>query len=156
MAKERFRLQFKFWLDVNKAEEYHIAEIIDELKRGGAFSKAIRDGLRLITDLWRGNLDVLLALFPWVEDAFHERFATQQPDTDHTLQKRLDSLEKLLLQQGNVPLEPSASGPKPLAKVATTAPKPDAPDDDLLVMRKAQSNTRSAQNFVDSAFALIG
>lgn len=152
MAKERFRLQFKFWLDVNKADEYHIAELIDELKRGGAFSKAIRDGLRLIADLWRGNLDVLLTLFPWVEDAFYERFAAQQPDTDDALQQRLDSLEKLLLQQGNVPLETAVSGPKPLAK---GVPKSDTPDDDLLVMRKAQSDGSSSRNFLDSAFSLV-
>ena len=28
MANERFRLQFKFWLDVNKPEEYELTETI--------------------------------------------------------------------------------------------------------------------------------
>lgn len=155
MAKERFRLQFKFWLDVNKPEEYELAEMIAELKEGKAFSGAVRDGIRLLVDLWRGNLDVLLTLFPWVEDAFRERFAAQQPAPDYGLQRRMDDLEKLLLQQGNVPLEPSASGPKPLAKVTASAPKSDTSDDELLVMRKAKSDGSSSKNFLDSAFSLV-
>ena len=155
MAKERFRLQFKFWLDVNKPDEYALAETIAELKENKSFSRVVRDGIRLMVDLWRGNLDVLLALFPWVEDAFYERFAMQQPAPDYGLQKRLDSLEKLLLQQGNVPLESSPSGPKPLTKVVASAPKSLTADDDLLVMRKAKSDGSSSKNFLDSAFNLV-
>lgn len=147
MAKERFRLQFKFWLDVNKPDEYELAEMIAELKESKAFSGAVRDGIRLMVDLWRGNLDVLLTLFPWVEDAFQERFAAQQPDIGYAIQKRLDSLEKLLLQQSEVPLEPTVSGPKPLKKTTASA--------DPLVIRKAKSDGSSAKNFLDSAFKLV-
>ena len=56
MTKERFRLQFKFWLDVNKPDEYALAEIIAELKENKTFSKAIRDGIRLVQALGQRDL----------------------------------------------------------------------------------------------------
>ena len=151
MVKERFRLQFKFWLDVNKPDEYALAEIIADLKENKTFSKVIRDGIRLIWSLGQGNLDVLLALFPWVEDAFYECFKEREPASDATLQQQLARLETLLLQQGNVPIE---TGPKKLLTPPVT-PEDDDFDDNLLVIRKAASECESARNFLDAAFNLV-
>ena len=163
MSSKRFRIQYKFWLDVNKADEYQLAEIIETLKQGRAFSQVIRDGIRLVVDLLNGNLTVLLALFPWVEDAFYQHFLEQQTDKDTAIQEQLARLERLLIEQGNTPITSvsqavtAASGsPK-----ATTVPKIAAPvfdDDDGegLVIKKAKSDGRSAQNFLDSAFNLLG
>jgi hypothetical protein len=160
--KQRFRLQFKFWLDVNKPDEHVLAEAIEELKQNGVFSRAIRDGLRLVIDLWRGNLDMLLSLFPWVEDALYERFLAARPGPDAAIQEQLRKLERLLIEQGNTPIQAVASpvaaagGPKPLTVPAILGPAPDDGDDVELVVRKAASDGRSAQNFLDSAFNLIG
>ena len=63
------RYQFCFWLDCDKDDELLIAEEIDTLKQERSFSKTIRDGIRLISDLRRGNVDVLLELFPEVKAA---------------------------------------------------------------------------------------
>ena len=62
---KRFRLMYKFWLDVNKPDEFELAEQIDELKVGHTFTRTIRDGLRLIQSLRQGRVDVLLEMFPF-------------------------------------------------------------------------------------------
>ena len=152
MAKERFRLQFKFWLDVNKPNEYALAEIIADLKENKTFSKVIRDGIRLIWSLGQGNLDVLLALFPWIEDAFYERFKEREPASDSALRQQLARLEKLLIEQGSIPIE---TGPKKLVVPPVAPPGDDGYDDDLLVIRKAKSERESAHNFLSSAFDLV-
>ena len=154
MSKKRFRLQFKFWLDANKPDEYRLAEIIDDLKLRGTFSRAVRDGIRLMVDLWNGNLDVLLELFPGVENAFYERFTRQQPVPEVAIHEQLARLESLLLQQGNTPVVNTNSGPKPLNVPKIAGPQFDDADD-LIVVKKAKSDGKSAQNFLDSAFSLI-
>ena len=154
MAKSRFRLQYKFWLDLNKPEEHNLAEAIEDLKEQRAFIRAVRDGIRLVVDLWNGNLDVLLELFPGVEEAFYERFQQQQPASDASLQEQLARLESLLLQQGNAPVAMSNSGPKPLKVPEISGPKLDD-DSDLIVMKKAQGDGSSAANFLNSALNLI-
>ena len=164
MTTKRFRLQYKFWLDVNKADEHQLAEIIEDLKQGRVFTQALRDGIRLIVDLLNGNLDVLLALFPWIEDAFYQRFLEQQPAQDFTIQEQLARLERLLIEQGNTPIstlaEPvaatSSGRPKPMVVPQIASPAFDDNDGVELVIKKAKSDGRSAQNFLDSAFSLLG
>ncbi len=155
MARKRFRLQYKFWLDVNNPQEQQLAEQIEGLKQGRIFSQVVRDGIALIVDLWNGNIDVLLALFPWVEEAFYKRFSERQPSADYTLQEQLTRLERLLLEQGNTPMIASNGGPKPLAVTAPTKPINDEDDDIIVPIKKAKSSGTSAQNFLNSAFGLI-
>ncbi len=76
MDKKRFRMRFVFWLDLQKQDENQIAEQIEILKQERSFSKAVRNGIRLICDLRAGRTDVLLELFPWVAERF------QQPQND--------------------------------------------------------------------------
>jgi hypothetical protein len=64
----RYRSQFKFWLDVNKPDEAALAALCENLKRRGLYTKTIRDGLRLVDDLRNGRLDVLFTLYPWVKE----------------------------------------------------------------------------------------
>jgi len=52
MAADRFRLQYKFWLDMNKPDEEALAEVIDELKQDRTYTRVVRDGIRLVVDLW--------------------------------------------------------------------------------------------------------
>ena len=161
MSTTRFRLQYKFWLDLNKAEESELADIIADLKQERTFSRVVRDGIRLMVSLMQGRLDLLLALFPGVEDAFYARFQEQQPDKDSTLQAQLERLEALLLAQGNTPITGLSAarntpniGPKSLAVPSVPGPSIDPEDSLHLVVRKAQSDDQSARNFLDSAFAL--
>lgn len=75
-----FRMQFRFWLDVEREEEHAIAEYIERLKEARMFASTIRDAFRLIFDLRLGRVNVLLALFPWIEEYFREKY--QQPRQD--------------------------------------------------------------------------
>lgn len=152
MAKGRFRLQFKFWLDVNKPEEYALAEIIADLKENKTFSKVIRDGIRLIWSLGQGDLDVLLTLFPWVEDTFYERFKEQQPASDSVLQQQLARLERRLVEQGSVAVETS---PKKLVIPEPALPLVEDTSENLLVVKRMPSERESARNFLDAAFNLV-
>ena len=150
MATARFRLQIKFWLDLHKTEERDLADLIAELKQARTFSRVVRDGIRLVTDLWRGNLDVLLMLFPWVEEAFYQRFAEQQPESDRAIQAHLARLEQLFLEQGNRPVTVTG-GLKPLAAMSQS----NEEEGNLLVVKQAQSDGNSAQNFLEAAFGLV-
>jgi len=67
-GENRFRLQYKFWLDVNKPDEEALAELCQDLKRRGLYTKTIRDGISLVDDLRNGRLDVLFSLYPWVKE----------------------------------------------------------------------------------------
>ncbi len=64
----RYRSQFKFWLDVNKPDEQVLAALCEDLKRRGLYTKTIRDGISLVDDLRNGRLDVLFTLYPWVKE----------------------------------------------------------------------------------------
>jgi hypothetical protein len=64
----RYRSQFKFWLDVNKPDEEALAALCEDLKARGLYTKTIRDGISLVDDLRHGRLDVLFALYPWVKE----------------------------------------------------------------------------------------
>lgn len=68
----RFRLQYKFWLDINQTGDACLADEIEELKEKRQFARTIRDGLRLIIDLRRGNTDVLCELFPLIGERLNQ------------------------------------------------------------------------------------
>lgn len=155
MAKQRFRLQYKFWLDVNNPHEHKLAEQIEVLKQGRVFSQVVRDGISLMVDLWNGNIDVLLSLFPRIEEVFYKRFMEQQPAADYSLQEQLARLERLLLEQGNNPLAASTGSPKSLTVTAPMRPICDEDDEVIVPIKKAKSNGDSAQNFLNSAFNLV-
>ncbi len=80
-GENRFRLQFKFWLDVNKPDEHALAELCEELKRRGLYTKTIRDGISLVDDLRNGRLDMLFTLYPWVKEliTYGQSGALSQP-----------------------------------------------------------------------------
>lgn len=143
------RERFDFWLDLTKDEHFSLADLIHELKQQRAFARTIRDGIRLIHELRAGETELLFELFPWI--AQQQRAAGDGSDGD--LRREIAEL-KLLMHQQNDGGYTMQGGPK-----AMTVPTISAPvfDDDMpaLVMKKAKSDGRSAQNFLDSAFALI-
>jgi len=159
MVKNRFRLQYKFWLDANKADEHALAELIDQMKQERAFTRAVRDGLRLIADLWRGNLDVLLELFPDVEQAFYARFQAREMAPFEVISGQLDEL-LTLVQTAPPSLNETLAKRENMAFTAMTVPpvgNPAADDDGLATIElRPVTGGDTAQNFLNSISALSG
>lgn len=62
------RLQFKFWLDANRDDEFAIGWYLDTMKQKRKLTATIRDAVLLIWALREGRADTLLNLFPNVQD----------------------------------------------------------------------------------------
>jgi hypothetical protein len=108
LTKKDHRLQFRFWLDVVRPEEKALAEYVEELKERRRFAQSIRDALCLLRDLQAGRITVLLALFPWIEDYFRERFANTRPAADQEwFIHQVEQIKGLLQQRETLPLAPA-------------------------------------------------
>lgn len=154
MKHRPHRLRYTFWLDHNKPDEEAIADQIELLKNDRGFVSAVREGIRLICDLRAGRVDVLLELFPFVQDVLCARSGGGDVDD---IRRQIEDVQRLLMSQNNgaimAPVAPTA-GPKPLAVPPIAAP---VDDDDMpaLVLKKAASDGKSAENFLKSAFNLV-
>lgn len=160
------RRMFKFWLNDSKHEEKAIVGQVDTLKQERLFSKTIRDGIRLVTSLRSGSLDVLFELFPYVRAEFMEYVKSVKSDDDDNdqLKREINELKMLILQQGSKPdtpiMKPSSSGLQPLGGLkpigSNSVPLPDFEDDDfdLEVTRPVSVGSSAAQNFLASMQAL--
>lgn len=154
LPTESHRLQFRFWLDVSKPEEDVLAEQVEELKQKRTFAKTIRDGIRLVLDLRAGRWEVLRELFPWVVDAIYDAaradLQAQTPPmvklddapVPDAIQAKLDRLEKLLLQQGALPIEKRLPSLAPIPLLTEGDPE--------IEVREAQSDVNPALNFLRS------
>lgn len=147
MATERFRKRYKFWLNILKDDEFELAEELDTLKKRRLFTPTIRDGIRLIIDLRKGNTDVLFELFPYLKEKFivsieQNTTKVRVEDNDQTsaLQQQIDRLEQLLKSKNSatfsttnnvIPITETQSGPS-------------------ITVSKAKSSGNSAQNFLNS------
>ena len=160
-----YRVQHRFWLDLDNPDEASLNDLTVQLRKKRAFTATIRDGIRLICDLRRGSLDVLFELFPWVRAEFLDymqaclRRQALQPDTaaaEQRLEQQLARLEQLLLQQASAPAGPrliEALGPLALSKVV--GPVSDEDDAALVTVAKAKvDGAQIAQNFIRSMMAL--
>lgn len=112
-SKDTHRLQFRFWLDVVREDEYSLAEYVDELKNKRNFAKTIRDALHLIRDLREGRVDWLLYLFPFVYQIIYAQaeadiLARQQQQSSDGPQDlviaELRRLESTILALGSIPI----------------------------------------------------
>ena len=150
-----YRVMQKFWLDLEKPDEEEINQLIDNYKRQRQFSRIIRDGIRLMWSLGQGDLDVLFELFPWVMDVFYQRALADYQPQDAALQQQLARLEKLLIEQGSVPIDQVPTGPKPLMMSPVPETVDDEDDSALLTLKKTASASKQASaNFLASAFSL--
>lgn len=146
-ARKSHRLQFRFWLDVMRDEEFSLAEYIENLKQTRRFAQTIRDALRLVQDLRAGRVDVLLSLFPWITDHF------QSPAIEvanKPVQDQLQRLEKLLLEGGAKPMLPASTG-------VVSRPSAAKSDDDLLgdlEIKQAKSDENPTFNMLISSVNL--
>ena len=93
MATNRYRVMHKFWLDIRKDDEDQLDEAINTLKHTRKFTQTIRDGLRLMLDLKRGRVDVLLELFPWVQAEFLSALQPPPSPAEQALSAALARIE---------------------------------------------------------------
>lgn len=172
MAKS-FRKRFMFWLDLNKRDEQDLAEQIDELKEQRGFAKAIRDGLRLLIDLRRGNVDVLLELFP---DIRHRLVPDGHQSGGGNLEKQMDTVLTMLTQlningQPAISAKPKKDHPpllfrkteqqleqQPAIPLGGLFKRKHTEEVDVVVtVRKASADEdNSSSNFLNSLMALNG
>lgn len=125
----------KFWLDMQKHDERWLRQQITILKYERQYSRAVRDGLRLFLDLRQGRLEVLMELFPFVQERM-----------DNMIKDRIIQVQADMIRSFTV----AAPAAQPALRPVT------APDDDgPLVVTKAKSDGKSALNFLDSAFKLV-
>lgn len=62
------RMQFKFWLDANRENEAALGAYLDDMKQKRKLTATIRDAVRLLWWLRSGRAEVLLEMFPNIED----------------------------------------------------------------------------------------
>lgn len=155
------KIRLNFWLDTSVHEEADIAAMVYYLKYGGEgspgriFAKTIRDGIRLVWSLRRGDLNVLFELFPWVQAEFAGR-AGATVGQSPKLTSQLERIEQLLLEQHYQPI-PEEQGSIKRLDVGSFSPPSFEDDDDLPVLevKKATASGGTAtQNFLNSLQAL--
>jgi hypothetical protein len=132
MAEKRYRIKHTFWLDVTKTEEYQLAEAIEDLKTKRSFTRTIRDGIRLITDLRAGNTDVLFELFPWVK----ERLTPHQTPLDLAL--LIEQFQKTMATRE------IAAAPGTFPVLATPLEKPKVSLNEAEAIKRTTQNTLAA------------
>ena len=122
----------------------------------------MRDGIRLVSDLRNGNLDVLFELFPWVRAEFLEYMASMQPqksEAESAIAEQLSRIEELLSSDKTlspVTIGEGRGGSKKMAVPHVAAPVFDDDDDSpLLAVTKAKAAGSASQNFLNSAFKLV-
>jgi hypothetical protein len=105
------RYRFEFWLDSDKAQDHEIAQIISDLKARREYVAAIRDGLRLITDLQGNRLDILLTMYPWITDRLCNPDGGASTEALQALNRKLDAL----LSPGAAPATRTTTPGQPIA-----------------------------------------
>jgi hypothetical protein len=173
--RNRFRLRFHFWLDMNKPEEAALAETIGELKSCRSFAQAVRQGIRLVVSLAQGDISVLELLFPQVvEGIYMAGVEAAKDEFRFEVTDRLDELAASVrqLEAGGLKALPAATDPqtssvapmlvsgnlKSLAGSSQPLPGPPDHDDlaDLLEVKDVSSEGGgvAAQNLINSMLAM--
>ena len=87
-----YRLTFCFQLDMDKPDHEEVADIIELLKNERGYASAIRDGLRLVWSLRRGDVGVLYELYPDISQYLQMQYFREYIDSaiDAKLSARAD------------------------------------------------------------------
>ncbi len=148
MATEnRVREKFSFLLNLRNELDFNLADEIHELKKHRQFTATIRDGIRLVVDLRRGRVDVLLELFPWVSDHFAPPSASAE----------FEQMMRRLIEQGS-PKQPlliadddtPVNGLRPLIAASALG------DDEIVLDIRDVQGGDSTQNFLNSVMGISG
>jgi hypothetical protein len=143
-------MQFRFWLNLDKDDEYELAETIDGLKRERRFVTTIREGIRVVSALRAGEWDHVFSMFPAFGDYVDKLI----------LQAKVEAYERqtiqIIQQQAQAIVvehpDPPPAGPCPMQLPAQAPPPPVFDDEDAAIELdiRATQGGDSAQNFVDS------
>ena len=90
-----------FQLDTWDPFEKSVSDLLDTLREQRLYKRSIVDGVRLVSDLRSGNLDVLFELFPWVEREIIRRAEITQPALSEFQQMMLEQQQLLIQQMSN-------------------------------------------------------
>ncbi|HEX2623343.1 MAG TPA: hypothetical protein VHL11_24450 [Phototrophicaceae bacterium] len=164
MPTQRFRLRQVFWLDLHKEDERQLADQVAILKDKRTFAKTVRDGIRLILDLYEGKIDVLLELFPFVQLAIQQTAQQtaqakagaaeiQAVETHRDDRWLLEQIEHLLNQGPGIrgELSPMTGGGSRGFKLSRLD---DDDDLDTLVIQKSTATGKIGENFFNNMMSL--
>jgi hypothetical protein len=136
MKRFRPRKEVKMWLYTDKPEEEKLVGYVTYLKRTRKLAQAIRNGLRLLWSLGEGDTSILFELFPHIEAQIVSRFTAPVPPDNGNLERKLDRIERLMLEQGRAdkdaplvaapPLKPYSAAPPVIAPKAAPVADADA------------------------------
>ena len=155
---KRYRLMYKFWLNINKREEQVLAATCEQLKRERSYARTIREGIELIVSLRERRLDVLLKLFPWVAEALNDGEQAQPQPSEKpsrneanfaAMEAKLDQLRELLMQGEALP----PKQPKALSSGRIT-PSLDALGAELELKQARRGNENPNYNLLISLASL--
>lgn len=104
---KRIRYRWMFWLDVRHDDQLMLCEALDDLKAERKYAPTIRDALKLILSLRERRIDFLLDLFPWVEEYFRAKFATQESPANREFAEILRTQSAILEQLAQRPSVPA-------------------------------------------------
>lgn len=67
--KPRKKMMFRFWFDLYNPMDKDAGDYLYILRerKDGSYTRAIRNGARLLSSLQQGRVDVLLELFPHIQ-----------------------------------------------------------------------------------------
>jgi len=150
------RRRFVFWLNDTKSDENELIGQVYELKRQRSFTATIRDGMRLITSLRDGDLDVLFELFPWVRAEFAKYIQSLQQATAAP-QAAYTGLQPVQAQAptngATVVMQPIAGDVAVMSVPQFAAPAYD--DDDIeLTVTEAVGDGTAGETFLRAMLAL--
>ena len=152
---------WRFWLNINDPEQDELNRYCEWASEQRKLAQWIRDGLRLIGTLREGRVDVLIEMFPFVQQALVSSSSGSTSSTDDT-DKRLERIEQLLLEnsQGTTYQMSGVSAPGPKAlnvpKFDLPAFDDDADDMDTLIIEKNSVKVDATANFLSSLTGLTG
>lgn len=79
----RFRCQFRFWLDANKPDELTMGKELAALKQRRQYLPTLRDAIRLFLSLLKGETTVLRELFPLIVDQIEYEMIKRDDDRNN-------------------------------------------------------------------------
>lgn len=152
--KKRYQRQFKFWLNAMSRQDQKIIEDIEALKDERSFTQAIRDGLRLIPSLMRGETNVLFELFPAIRDILYAQMEADvlerlNVERSNEVIQHIIELKGVVSQFKNQPLlSAPVTGNITMRRVTTEE------EIDFEVVKDENYSVNVAQNFLNSIGAL--
>jgi hypothetical protein len=155
--KQRFQLQQKFWLNALDADESALAKWCDGLREKRRFTPVVRNGLMLMHELERGDMEFLFNLFPKLYEELYahieaEVLGRRDAEAINRLSKLEQMIENLSLPAPAVAPQLGTGGIRSL-QIPTSLPGSveDDEEDSILTAVAAQvDGSAIAANFLRS------